>query len=439
MHNTIKMKGKVDRIKVNDRTIEQNKPNTILNQGFNTLLSLSQTPYVTLNSPTSVPSLTILSQSGWLRPIKTAGNLFGGFPCIGCLFGKDDSATTVDMTSLVSPIGSTNNLDSFGFNRSDLDYQRSFVIYESSNDKTVHHMKYCWKATEDATIKEIGIYSFSMDSSMAATGYSRTDAQKLSYYTDRKMFSRCVLQTPVEVKTGDLVVVYYSIEVVPPYENGSLHEVSNVFGMPAVMAYMGEGNKLKIEIANRNYALGPISSTYEFSGFSSSMPSSVGDTLNILDVLNQCNYSSSALVSSSCAENMTTALQLGSKSSSHIFTNSNYISFTKSSAAYTGMPNRSASLDYARSISYGDGMQDYVFDYSIDKSTDIWTKKMHIEAKTWHKTNDLENMYWYLCYGPFLYYLNSALDESGRIVQTPFDMSKTAKFTFDISNTFVRE
>lgn len=438
MHNTIKMKGKVDRIKVNDRTIEQNKPNTILNQGFNTLLSLSQTPYVTVNSVAGVPSLTILSQSGWLRQ-TTGNNLFGGFPCIGCLFGKDDSATTVDMTSLVSPIGSTNNLDSFGFHRSDLDYQTDFLIYESSKGKTTHHMKYCWKATEDATIKEIGIYSFSMDSSMAATGYSRTDAQKLSYYTDRKIFSRCVLQTPVEVKTGDLVVVYYSIEVVPPYENGSLHEVSNVFGMPAVMAYMGESNSLQVAISHRNYALGPISSTYEFGSFSS-LPTSVGDTLNILDVLNQCNYSTSALISNTCAENMTTALLLGSKSSSHVFTNSNYITFTKTSYAYTGMPSRSASLDYARSTSYrGDGMKDYVFDYSIDKSTDIWTKKAHIEAKTWNNTNNLANMYWYLCYGPFLYYLNSALDESGQIVQTPFDMSKTAKFTFDISNTFVRE
>lgn len=231
--------GMVKNITVNGVDHRQDKKNTIVDQGLKTLCELS-TKSVVRGDHNSfrIPALL----HGDFYSVVDSSHFYRAFPAVGCLFGTGDSPTSVDQTALESPIGNTEDLGYFGFHRSDLSYDTNFIVYDRYKQSEVHHLKYVWIATTDVTIKEIGIYSFLMPEEQITAGFTSAQINDLNNFTNRKLFSRCVLANPVNVGAGDTIVVYYDVTLSVPYLPGSILNTDPVFGMPAVCCYTDHNN-----------------------------------------------------------------------------------------------------------------------------------------------------------------------------------------------------
>lgn len=251
MGNNIALKGMVENISVNGIDHRQHIHNVIVDQGLKTLMGMSSKAAISSLSPLIRPFYLMQSD---LMYSTSSGVYYRAFPCLGCMFGSGNGATSVDQTSLESPIGEIDDLDSFGFHRSDLSYVPSFVVYNRYDTYEVHHMKYAWKATQSATIKEIGVYSFLMQDEQISSGFSKTESSSLSNFTNRRMFSRCVLNNPVEVARGDVVVVYYDVTLSVDPLPGAIVSTSECFGVPCVV-YYANGNNVTANASSKTSQL----------------------------------------------------------------------------------------------------------------------------------------------------------------------------------------
>lgn len=208
-----------------------NRHNSIVNQGLKLMFCPSDSPLwsesnIVSNTNTNTPSTTNIFKAIFTHSI-TATYVAKDWSicdhmgiCAMMACGKSDVATVNSMTELQDFTGTPGDAFSYG------GISSVKVNFDSVYSYTAQY-NFTYVAPEDFTCKEVGFYSLIPNDSIAVID----DYRYWANY-DKRLFSRVVLDTPLDMTSGTTYSFEYDLTVT--YSSNSILEETEIFGLPAV-------------------------------------------------------------------------------------------------------------------------------------------------------------------------------------------------------------
>lgn len=208
-----------------------NKHNAIVNQGLKLLFCPSDSPLwsesnILTNYNTTGPVSSnifktvqlVNTSSSYVAKDHSLCSHMGVCAMMAC--GKSDVATVNSMTELQDFTGTPGDAFAYG------DISEIKVNFDAAYSYTVNY-NFTYVATEDFTCKEVGFYSLIPNS-----GVAKVDDYRYWSNYDKRLFSRVVLDTPLDMTSGTTYSFEYDLTVT--YSSISVPEETEIFGLPAV-------------------------------------------------------------------------------------------------------------------------------------------------------------------------------------------------------------
>ena len=208
-----------------------NRHNSIVNQGLKLMFCPSDSPLwsesnIFTNSDTTTQRVSNIFKASIFVDYTDSTNArnytlcshMGVCAMMAC--GKSDVATVNSMTELQDFTGTPGDAFSYG------DLSSVKVNFDSVYSYTAQY-NFTYVAPEDFTCKEVGFYSLIPNSNIAVVG----DYKYWANY-DKRLFSRVVLDTPLDMTSGTTYSFEYDLTVT--YSSNSILEETEIFGLPSV-------------------------------------------------------------------------------------------------------------------------------------------------------------------------------------------------------------